>query len=262
MCNLSLARFHLIFSIQKDSTRKSRKRVCVCCAAPASCSGREGRGRHTGPQSACAPRGCGWGWTETWLPSHDSSTPQTLERHRKANSSQSSAQHKPGLGAKRGLRKSSSEDQSVLPALEETAVAGAHHTLLSGGFHASRREAGWLAKQPCLLGYVLCLIPELLIMTGDLQLRPHPTGLARPVPDPGWWKGPESSSQPLPVHQAKPQTTSEDIQSRVQGELELVTGQFPDLTAQTSCVNLPLWVKAQATTRNGAVCSPENHSCS
>lgn len=189
-------------------------------------------------------------------PSRDISAPQTLEHHRKANSSQSSAQHKPGLGAPRGLRKSGSADQSVLPALEETAVAGAHHTLLSGGFHASRREAGGLAKQPCLLGYVLCLIPEVLIMTGDLRLCPHPTGLARPVPDPGWWKGPESSSQPLPAHQAKPQSTSEDIQSHVQGELELVTGQFPDLTAQSSCVNLPLGVKAQASTRPGACAAP------
>lgn len=56
--------------------------------------------------------------------------------------------------------------------------------------------------------------------------------------------------------QAKPQTTSEDIQSHVQGELEIVTGQFPDLTAQSSCVNLPLGVKAQASTRNRACAAP------
>lgn len=184
--------------------------MCVlCCPCFLLRQGGEGAA-HRSPVGLC-PSGMRLG-VDRNLAAQSRQLHTTLERHRKANSSQSSAQHKPGLGAKRGLRKSSSEDQSVLPALEETAVAGAHHTLLSGGFHASRREAGWLAKQPCLLGYVLCLIPEVLIMTGDLQLRPHPTGLARPVPDPGWWKGPESSSQPLPVHQAKPQTTSEDIQ--------------------------------------------------
>lgn len=33
-----------------------------------------------------------------------------------------------------------------------------------------------------------------------------------------------SSSQPPPAHQAKPQNTSKDTQSRAQGDLELVTG--------------------------------------
>lgn len=53
-------------------------------------------------------------------------------------------------------------------------MAGAHHTLLPGGFHTSKREAGGLAQQPCLLSYVLCLIPEVLIVTGDLSFAPAP----------------------------------------------------------------------------------------
>lgn len=65
-------------------------------------------------------------------------------------------------------------DQSVPRAAEETPIAGAHHTLLPGGPHTPRWEAGGLAQQPCLLSYVLCLIPEVLIMTGDLSFAPAP----------------------------------------------------------------------------------------
>lgn len=62
-----------------------------------------------------------------------------------------------------------------------------------------------MAKLPCLLSYVLCLIPAVPVVTGERHLRPHPTGLARPVPRP---RRMERTKVQLPASDSPPSKAS------------------------------------------------------
>ena len=93
----------------------------MCHAACASCSGRDGRGWYTGPPGACSPLGVADGHkcAHSLVQSPHPCT-RGIGTVTGSPTAQTSAHHRPGLGAKNGLRKTSQVDQRVLPALEET----------------------------------------------------------------------------------------------------------------------------------------------
>ena len=283
VCSLFLARFlNLIFSIREDSTHSSRKRVCVRCAARASRSGRGGWG-HTGsapPRGALLPLGVGVDMT-LW-PLLGPVTTSLHQRHWNVTgnpAAQSSAHHKPGLGAKK-LRQENQPHwiKAFFPLWRKPTSP---HPQSRSSSHTAPRRVPQLQMGRRLVGQVtlspsLCSLsnPAVLILTGGLQLRlpssrppSHPAGLARTVLGPRGWKGPVSRSQLLPA--SKPQNTSEDTQSHVQGTWRQATSQtsLPPINqlykpAPTGAGCGKNWVRTQDTVRSRAACSPEKHCCS